>query len=401
MERSKKYYGIVIFAAVLLIVVLAFCINRFVDKDNKNDDLDSLSDTAMSSDISSETSQKLPSEVTEENEDETEAVISASASLTDKNGEGQITLNTSYDSVKAVLDEKKISYDAEDMFIETKDGTTYLFWSNGSEKRVNSILLTSTAEGLKVGDSKEKIIRIYGDSTPVESNGKTYYCYISGAFQLTIRVEDNKVKGISFGYLKLNAPSTSDNTSTANLFSGEYTVEAAADANHQRAVKYTAEKGTRECFAQIAESQVGYVNGYSNGGNVVFPYSHTDGWNKYGNSAGMPISAWCALFISWCADRAGIDESYLNRSAIANINWQDYKDKDSYTPKRGDLIYFKYNGFNNEMSVNHVGIVVGYDAETKTITTVEGNARGGQCLKRAYRLDDPTSDIIGFSAVRF
>ena len=401
MERSKKYYGIVIFAAVLLIVVLAFCINRFVDKDNKNDDLDSLSDTSISSDISSETSQKLPSEVTEENEDETETVISASASLTDKNGEGQITLNTSYDSVKAVLDEKKISYDAEDMFIETKDGTTYLFWSNGSEKRVNSILLTSTAEGLKVGDSKEKIIRIYGDSTPVESNGKTYYCYISGAFQLTIRVEDNKVKGISFGYLKLNAPSTSDNTSTASLFSGEYTVEAAADANHQRAVKYTAEKGTRECFAQIAESQVGYVNGYSNGGNVVFPYSHTDGWNKYGNSAGMPISAWCALFISWCADRAGIDESYLNRSAIANINWQDYKDKDSYTPKRGDLIYFKYNGFNNEMSVNHVGIVVGYDAETKTITTVEGNARGGQCLKRAYRLDDPTSDIIGFSAVRF
>ena len=401
MERNKKYYGIVIFAAVLLIVVLAFCINRFVDKDNKNDDLDSLSDTIVSSDISSETSQKLPSEVTEKNEDETEAVISASASLTDKNGEGQITLNTSYDSVKAVLDEKKISYDAEDMFIETKDGTTYLFWSNGSEKRVNSILLTSTAEGLKVGDSKEEIIRIYGDSTPVESNGKTYYCYISGAFQLTIRVEDNKVTGISFGYLKLNAPSTSDNTASENLFSGEYTVEAAADANHQRAVKYTAEKGTRECFAQIAESQVGYINGYSNGGNVVFPYSHTDGWNKYGNSAGMPISAWCALFISWCADRAGIDESYLNRSAIANINWQDYKDKDSYIPKRGDLIYFKYNGFNNEMSVNHVGIVVGYDAETKTITTVEGNARGGQCLKRAYRLDDATSDIIGFSAVRF
>lgn len=401
MEKSKKYYGIVIFAAVLVIVVLALCINRFSDKENETENPDSSTGSVMNSEMDSEKVPTLPTQATEESEDTTEKVISASAGLTDKNGKGKITLNTSYSSVKAVLDEKKISYDAEDMFIETKDGTTYLFWSNGSEKRVNSILLTSTAEGLNVGDSKEKIIRIYGDSTPVESNGKTYYCYISGAFQLTIRVEDNKVKGISFGYLKLNAPSTSDNTSTANLFSGEYTVEAAADANHQRAVEYTAEKGTRECFAQIAESQVGYVNGYSNGGNVVFPYSHTDGWNKYGNSAGMPISAWCALFISWCADRAGIDESYLNRSAIANINWQDYKDKDSYTPKRGDLIYFKYNGFNNEMSVNHVGIVVGYDAETKTITTVEGNARGGQCLKRAYRLDDPTSEIIGFSAVRF
>lgn len=398
MEKNKKYYWIIIAAAVAVIAISAFCVSRFSDKGPEPS-----TGAPTESDTVSEDTMENPSRIEETEEEKTEAeeIKSASAMLTDKNGGGEITLNTSYSGVKSVLDEHGIAYDSDEMFIDTKDGTTYLFWSNGSEKRVNSILFTSTSEGLKVGDTKDKLLEIYGSSTPVESNGKTYYCYVSGAFQLTVRVEDGKVKGIALGYLKLNAPSGSGSSSEANLFSGEYTVETAGDANHQREVKYTAEKGTRECFAQIAESQVGYVNGYVNGNNVAFPYSHTDGWNKYGNSAGMPISAWCALFISWCADQAGIDESYLNRSAIANINWQDFRDRDSYTPKRGDLIYFRYNGFNNEMSVNHVGIVVEYDEATKIIVTVEGNARGGQCLKRSYRFDDPTSEIIGFSAVRF
>ncbi len=400
MEKGKRYYWIIIFAAVVLIIVMAFCVNKFSDGEKEFDSGETSTQSNTISDTLPETSDRDESETDGQAASE-ETVISASARLTDKNGEGEITLNTSYDSVKSVLDKHGISYDSDDMFIDTKDGTTYLFWSNGREKRLNSILLSSTSEGLKVGDSREKMTEIYGESSPVENDGKLYYCYVSGAFQLTIRIVSGNVEGISLGYLKLNAPSGSDSGSNSGLFSGEYTAAVAADVNHQCAVEYTAEKGTRECFAQIAESQVGYVNGYSNGENVVFPYSHTDGWNKYGSSAGMPISAWCALFISWCADRAGIDESYLNRSAVANINWQDYKDKASYTPKRGDLIYFKYNGFNNEMSVNHVGIVVEYYAETKTIITVEGNARGGQCLKRAYRLDDATSDIIGFSAVRF
>lgn len=397
MERSKKYYGIVIFTAVVLIIVLAFCINRFADKEKKTDDGDLLSESNTISEIFKEE----PSQNTTKTEDEKTTAESVSGGLTDKNGEGQITLDMSYDRVKTVLDGEKISYDAEDMFIDTKDGTTYLFWSNGSEKCVNSIIFTSTAEGLKVGDTKEKMIELYGDITAVQKDGGTYYCYISGAVQLTVRVKDDKVSGISLGYVKLNAPPEAGYESD-NSFMGEYTSEIASDNNHQCEIEYTAETGTRECFVQIAESQVGYINGYLSGENVAFPFSQTDGWTKYGSSAGMPISPWCALFISWCADRAGIDESYLERSATADINWQDFKDKSAYTPKIGDLVYFKYNGFNNPVSyANHVGIVVEYDSQTKTVITVEGNTRGGQCVKRAYRLDDATSEITGFSSVRF
>lgn len=397
MEKSEKHYAIIIFVAVLLIVVLAFCINRFTDKNNAVDDGDLFSDSANGTEMVEEGTENI----TEESKSEINTMKSVSASLTDKNGEGKITLDASYNDVKAVLDEQKVSYDADDMFIDTKDGTTYLFWSNGNEKRVNSILFTVTAEGLKVGDTKEKMFEIYGDSTAVEKDGGTYYCYISGAVQLTVRIDSDKVEGMSLGYVKLNAPEEAGYESE-NSFTGEYTIEIASDNSHQREIKYTAEIGTRECFVQIAESQVGYINGYLSGENVAFPFSQTDGWTKYGSSAGMPISPWCALFISWCADRAGIDESYMERSATADINWQDFKDKDSYTPKSGDLVYFKYNGFNNPVSyANHVGIVVEYDAQTKTVITVEGNTRGGQCVKRAYRLDDATSEITGFSSVRF
>lgn len=401
MEKNKKYYGIVIAAAVVLIVILAFCVNRFSDKEQRPDGGESTRPNSVSENID-EVSQEDQSETDEpESEDRGETVQSASAMLTDKDGRGAITLDMSYEKVKAALDAENVSYDAEDMFIDTDDGTTYLFWSNGSGKFVNSIIFTSTSLGLKIGDSAGKAAELYGGGNRIENDGKTYYCYISGPFQWTIRLDNDKVQGISLGFVKLHAPEEAGYKSD-NAFSGEYTVDAAADNNHQREIEYTAEKGTRECFVQIAESQVGYINGYVSGENVAFPYQQTDGWTKYGNSAGMPISPWCALFISWCADRAGIDESYLQRSATADINWQDFKSKDSYTPKSGDLVYFKYNGYGNPVSyANHVGIVAEYDAETKTLITVEGNTRGGQCVKRTYRLDDPTSEIKGFSAVRF
>lgn len=397
MEKGKRYYWIIISAAVVLIIVLAFCVNRFSDKEK---DFDSGLTTTEPNTVS-DTVEEVPSSEAVQKEEEAPTVQNASGGLIDKNGEGQITLDMSYENVKSVLDKEGISYDAEDMFIDTDDGATYLFWSNGREKKLNCVILTSTAEGLNVGDTKTKMFDIYGDAAYVENDSKSYYCYISGAVQLTVRADGDKVEGMSLGYVKLHAPEDAGYES-ADSFYGEYTAEIASDSSHQCEIKYTASLGTRECFVQIAESQVGYINGYVSGGNIAFPYSQTDGWTKYGSSAGMSISPWCALFISWCADRAGIDESYLERSATADINWQDFKDKDSYTPKSGDLIYFKYNGPNNPVSyANHVGIVVEYDAVTKTVITVEGNTRGGQCVKRAYRLDDATSEIKGFSAVRF
>lgn len=395
MEKYKKYYGAVIAAAVAVIIISAVCVNFFVDKDKTDPNSIGYSDSVKENQPDDKKENEGGNTVQTENEK------SVSATLTDKNGEGEITLDMSYDKVKAALDKANVTYKAEDMYIDASDGTTYLFWTNGSEKCVDTIILTSTKEGLKVGDTESKMEEIYGAGTSGENDGEEYRCYVSGKVQLTVSFTNENVSGISLSSVKLSGSSDSE-YETDNLFSGEYTVEIASDNSHQRAVKYTAETGTRDCFVQIAESQVGYVNGYINGENIAFPYAQNNGWSKYGSSAGSPISPWCAWFISWCADRAGIDEDLFERSATADINWQDFTNNESYIPKIGDLVYFKYNVPGNPVSyANHVGIIVDYDASTKTIITVEGDVKGGQCVKKAYRLNDSSNEITGFSSIGF
>lgn len=391
MEKYKKYYSAVIAAAVAVIIISAVCVNFFVDKDKTDPDSIGYSDSA-----------KEPEEQKgSESGAQTESEKSVSATLTDKNGEGQITLDMSYDKVKAALDEAKVTYKAEDMYIDAADGTTYLFWTNGREKCVDTIIFTSTKEGLKVGDTEKEMEKIYGAGASGENDGEKYCSYVSGKVQLTVSFTNEKISGISLSSVKLSGSADSE-YETDNLFSGEYTVEIASDNLHQRAAKYTAETGSRDCFVQIAESQVGYVNGYINGENIAFPFAQNNGWSKYGSSAGSPISPWCASFISWCADRAGIDENLFERSTAADINWQDFTNNESYIPKIGDLVYFKYNVPENTVKyANHVGIIVDYDASTKTIITVEGDVKGGQCVKKAYRLNDSSNEITGFSSIRF
>lgn len=321
--------------------------------------------------------------------------------LTKIDGTGPITVDMPYSEVKKTLDKSGFKYVEGDLTLDTQDGTAYLFWSNNKETRLNRIIFSETAEGLKLGDSVDKMKQIYGEQSAVNTNSGIFYFYLSGRYQLTIRAENNKVIGMSYGYIQLHYPENGK-LSVQSPFSGSFTQAEAMDKNHEYPVKYTAAKGTRECMVQIAESQVGYVGGSFSGGNISFPYQRADGWSKYGASMGMPVGAWCASFVSWCADMAEIPQNQLERLITANMNWNDFRDRESYAPRRGDLIYFRYNGFDNPVTyANHIGIVAQYDADTKTVLTVEGNTRGGQVVRRAYRLNDAATDVRGFSAVRF
>ena len=46
-------------------------------------------------------------------------------------------------------------------------------------------------------------------------------------------------------------------------------------------------------FIDVAENQVGYEES-------------SDGTTTYGEWYGLPTGAWCAMFVSWCANEAGI-----------------------------------------------------------------------------------------------
>lgn len=100
---------------------------------------------------------------------------------------------------------------------------------------------------------------------------------------------------------------------------------------------------------------------------------------------------WCAIFVSWCANKAGIPTSVIPKySSVSNgMQWfkdqGKFKSKGTYTPKRGDIFFQKSNG------ASHTGLVVSCDGSN--YVTIEGNC--SDAVKSITRsLSDPC--LTGF-----
>lgn len=111
---------------------------------------------------------------------------------------------------------------------------------------------------------------------------------------------------------------------------------------------------------------------------------------KYGAWYGMNGAAWCHMFVSWCANQAGISSSIVPKTAstTTGMDWfkqkGKFKYKGSYTPQRGDIIYFKTGR-------SHVGIVE--YVKNGQVHTIEGNS-GNRVKRRSYSLSEKT--ITGY-----
>lgn len=116
---------------------------------------------------------------------------------------------------------------------------------------------------------------------------------------------------------------------------------------------------------------------------------------KYGAWYGMNGAAWCHMFVSWCANQAGVKTSIVPKTASVStgMGWFKkkglFKYKGSYTPKRGDLVYFCTNR-------SHVGLVV--KVSGNTLHTVEGNSSNKVCT-RTYSLSNAT--ITGYGVPKY
>lgn len=116
-----------------------------------------------------------------------------------------------------------------------------------------------------------------------------------------------------------------------------------------------------EKMVSIANQEVGY-----------FETTYSDGTfsSKYGEWYGIPKGAWCAMFVSWCANQAGISTESIPKFASCNIGMQWFKNKNlwkekaQYIPQTGDLIFLN--------NCTHVGIVEKF--EDDIVYTIEGNA---------------------------
>ncbi len=153
----------------------------------------------------------------------------------------------------------------------------------------------------------------------------------------------------------------------------------------------------------VAETQAGYCEG-SLSGNPS--YASSNNYQKYGvwydnnvDNIGGSYAAWCAMFVSWCANQAGIPSSIMYYHAYCpyGVNWFKNQGRfqyaasrgGSYVPKAGDIVYFAPSG---STVSSHIGIVRyvsgGY------VYTIEGNTssqngevnEGGGVFKKSYAL---------------
>ena len=135
----------------------------------------------------------------------------------------------------------------------------------------------------------------------------------------------------------------------------------------------------------VAKSQLGQKGGQ--------PY-----WSWYGFDERV---AWCACFVSWCANQCGlIENGQIPRYSVCDNGIAYFKEKNrwqdretGYLPVQGDVIFFNWlekdengNLFQDEKS-DHTGIVEYYDTSTNKVYTIEGNS-GDECKERSYNADD-------------
>ena len=127
-----------------------------------------------------------------------------------------------------------------------------------------------------------------------------------------------------------------------------------------------------QAIVEIALTQVGNVGGE--------PY-----WSWWGLSE---RAEWCAMFVSWCADQAGlIDAGAIPKfeNCVWGVNW--FKDNAGWAdgsaePSPGDIIFFDWepDGY-----PDHVGIVE--KREEGLVYTVEGNVNDDCAQGRYYVCD--------------
>lgn len=133
-----------------------------------------------------------------------------------------------------------------------------------------------------------------------------------------------------------------------------------------------------EQIVAVARAQIGNVGGQ--------PY-----WSWYGFNSRV---AWCACFVSWCANECGyIEDGIIPKFAGCDNGAQWFKDRGRWadntaTPVSGMIIFFDWDSPDGESGPqdglsDHVGIVE--KVENGRVYTIEGNT-GDSCRQRSYPL---------------
>lgn len=100
--------------------------------------------------------------------------------------------------------------------------------------------------------------------------------------------------------------------------------------------------------------------------------------SKYGKWYGLNNKPWCAMFVSWCFDKAGLGAKVSAQSGKgfagcnAGLIW--FAAKNKLVPvgqaKAGDIAFFQ---FDTDAEPDHVGIIKYNNTALKYLQVIEGN----------------------------
>ena len=116
---------------------------------------------------------------------------------------------------------------------------------------------------------------------------------------------------------------------------------------------------------EVAKQELGYEESGNNN-------------TKYGKWFGLNNQPWCAIFVSWCYDQAGLVKSVAAQtkkgfaSCDAGLKW--FAKQGKIVPvgqaQEGDIVFFQ---FDTDIQPDHVGIVLKNQKLSKTLLCIEGN----------------------------
>ena len=156
----------------------------------------------------------------------------------------------------------------------------------------------------------------------------------------------------------------------------------------------------RTDIVNVAKSQVGYQEG-SSSSRLSGEVRGNANCTEYGRWYGLQ-DMWCAMFVSWCANAAGISTSTVPKHCFTPSGLSWFKSRGlaysratvaagGYKPQPGDIIYFKSR--RNSNTTNHIGIVTSYSGST--VYTIEGNTssatistNGGAVAAKSYSISN-------------
>lgn len=135
-------------------------------------------------------------------------------------------------------------------------------------------------------------------------------------------------------------------------------------------------------ITQIAEAEIGYCETPANSNKT-----------KYGKWFGFDGVAWCAIFVSWCYDKAGYPLGNIGYTkgyagCQSGVAFFTKTKRITTNPVEGDIVFFDWNG---DGRYDHTGIFVKWIDKT-TFETIEGNtsltnqSNGGEVMRRKRKL---------------